>query len=117
MSLVEHAQVQNDASKHATLACSQEHTACDKGAIALDETHACAHDSPGQRKQGEIFATSDNLEEPVGRDIDEDIEDVEYGKRDVVFVASEVQVIDQAIDFGVANLDWVSIMLSTGTTS
>ncbi len=37
------------------------------------------------------------LQRPIGRDIDEDVEDVEDGERDVVFVAREMEFRDEAI--------------------
>lgn len=108
MPLVEHAEVQNDTAKHAAFACSKQESTCDQTTIALDKAHAGADDPPSQSEERKIFATAHNFEQPVGRDVDEDIKDVEDGKRDVVFVAIEVQVIDEAVDFGIADLEHIS---------
>lgn len=73
MPLVKHAEVQDDASEHAALASTQEHTARDQTSVALDRAHACSYNTPGQSEHGKVFTTTNYLEEPVGRDVDKDI--------------------------------------------
>ena len=104
MPLVEHAEVQDDASEHATLASTQQQAARDQASVALDCAHTCSYNTPGQSEHGQVFTTAHYLEKPVGWDVDEDIEDVEHGERDIVLVASEFQVVDEAVDFGIADL-------------
>jgi hypothetical protein len=104
MSLVEHAEVQNDASEHAALTGSQQHATYNQGWVALDRSHTCAHNPPCQCKDRKKFTAADDLEQPVGGDIDQDVENVEDRERDVVLVAGEVQVVDEAIDFGIPDL-------------
>jgi hypothetical protein len=104
MSLVEHAEVQNDASEHAALTGSQQHATYNQGWIALDRSHTCAHNPPCQCKDRKEFTAADDFEQPVGGDIDQYVENVEDRERDVVLVAGEVQVVDETIDFGITDL-------------
>ena len=90
MPLVEHAEVQDDASEHATLASTQQQAARDQASVALDCAHACSYNAPGQSEHGKVFTTTHNLEEPVGWYVDEDIENIKYRERDVVLVAGEI---------------------------
>ena len=43
------------------------------------------------------MAASDVFEDPVGGDVDEDVENVEDRERDIVFVAGEFEIFDQTI--------------------
>lgn len=80
MPLIEHAEVQDDASKHAAFASTQQQAARDQTSVALDCAHACSYNTPGHSEHGKVFTSAHYLEEPVGWDIDEDIEDVKYSE-------------------------------------
>ena len=80
MPFVEHAEVQDDSSEHAALTSTQQQAARDQASVALDRTHACPNNTPRQSKHGEVFTTTHYLEEPVGWDVDQNIEDVENGE-------------------------------------
>lgn len=80
MPLVEHAEVQDDASEHATLASTQQQAARNQTSVALDCAHACSYNTPGYSQHGKVFTTTHYFEEPVGWDVDEDIEDVKHGE-------------------------------------
>ena len=45
---------------------------------------------------------TDHFQDPVGGDVDEDVEDVEDGEGDVVLVAGEIEVLNEAVEFGVS---------------
>ena len=80
MPLVKHAEVQDDASEHTTLARTQQQATRDQASIALDCAHASSYNAPGQSEHGKVFTATHYLEEPVGWDVDKDVEDVEHGK-------------------------------------
>lgn len=50
------------------------------------------------------YTGSKILEHPIARYIDQDIRDVEDRQRNIEFVARQLEVFDQAIDLGVANV-------------
>lgn len=102
MSWVEHGQVQDDATEHSALAGSEEHTADDQAGEVADEAHAGSYDAPRHREDGKVASTSDDFQKPVGGHIEENVEDVEDGEGDVVAIARQVEVGDEAVEFGVA---------------
>ena len=90
MPLVEHAEVQDDASEHTALAGSQQQATCDQSRVALDRSHACTYNPPCQGKDGQVLSAADEFEQPIRGDINQNVEDVEDRERDVVLVAGEV---------------------------
>jgi len=73
MPLVEHAEVQNNASKHAALTSSQQHATYDQCWVALDRAHTCAHNTPCQSKDGKVSAAADDLEQPIRGDVNQNV--------------------------------------------
>ena len=104
MPLVEHAQIKNDSSKHAALASSKQESTCDQASERLDGAHTSTDDAPGNGQKRKVFPSSDDLQKPVRWDVDEDVEDVEHGEGDVVLVPGKIKVVDEAVDFGIADL-------------
>lgn len=65
MSLVEHAQIQDDPSEHAALTSTEKKTARDQASIALHCAHASSDNAPRDGEHGQVFATSNDFEKPV----------------------------------------------------
>lgn len=100
MPFVEHAQVQNNPAEHAAFAGAEEEASGDQTAVALHRAHASADDAPGHGEEGEVAAAADDLEEPVGGDVEEDVEHVEDGQGDVELVPLEAEVVFETVEFG-----------------
>lgn len=104
MPLVEHAQIKNDSSKHAALASSKQESTCDQASERLDGAHTSTDDAPGNSQEWKVLSTSDDLQKPIRWNVDEDVKDIEHGEGNVVLVSSEIKVVDEAVDFGIADL-------------
>lgn len=76
MSLVKHAEVENDTTKHTALASTEEQSTSNQAAVAFHSAHAGAHYPPAHSQNGQIPTSADDLEQPVGWDVQEHVQDV-----------------------------------------
>lgn len=120
MSPIEHGEVNDHATKEPSFTQAQEEPVRQKPAVRLGQATKCRTQAPSDDECRKIalknvrfeshpvrnmtYTGAKILEHPIARYIDQDIRDVEDRQRDIEFVARQLEVFDQAIDLGVANV-------------
>jgi hypothetical protein len=101
---IEESQVNDNTSQNAALKQAKKRTAHHQSGKTLREAHERANQAPHCDESGKVDACAEALDKPVGRDIGDDIGDVENQQGDVVLRALEAELGGEAGDVGIADV-------------
>lgn len=120
MSPVEHGEINDHATKEPSFAQAQEEPERQKPTVRLGQATKCRTQAPSDAKcreialeildlgvllwEGRTYTGPKILENPIARHIDQNIRDIEDRQRDIELVARQLEVFDQAINLGIANV-------------
>lgn len=103
--LIPHSQEVEAAGEHAALEDTQEEAGGDETAVVLHQTLHRGYETEADAADGQPYSRGEALEEKVGRDLEDDVGDEEDGQTGVVLVARETEILHEAVDLGVGDVD------------
>lgn len=107
LALVKGAQVKGHAGHGAALEDAEDGARDEQARVGGDEGGAEGDEAEADDEGGEVVARADALEDDVGGDFDEEVDDVEDGEGPVEAGPREVEVLGHALDAGVADVGTV----------
>lgn len=109
VSSIEHSQINDDAAEQTALEQAQEQSSDYKASKRLGEAQECAHQSPRGDQGRQVETCFHMLDDPVARDIDEDIKDIENDQSDIELrPRRDTQIRGQSINLGISNVTSVN---------
>lgn len=104
MAGVEHSHVHNHTTQKATFAQSQDESCSNKATKRFGEAHESAGEAPCCDQGWKVDACLHMFDYPVGGNIDDDVGYVKDDESNVKLVTSQVQIVNHAVNFGIADI-------------
>lgn len=104
MPAIKHGQVYNDTAQETSLTKPKKEPRNHQSSIRLHEARERTNGPPADYEPRDVVPGLQLLQDPVTRHIDADVRYVEDRQSNVEFGSSEFEILDQTVDFGIANV-------------